>query len=195
MEKRGVKFNHLFIRYFVLLGVLIALWVAFLFWFYGFSKYQGYASRDQASINKVLNVEPAFLNQSPFDPRVLPAKTKYILYDESGMPTTTNMEDKDYLYYIELPIDYFKNRGLEEFRSVSYSGNNGQIIHLYTLDQGYLLLEVYAPYMMTVPFLAYKDLPAIPIFVISGVAVIVILILVFSRIFNKKLKIEVTPII
>ncbi len=195
MEKRGVKFNHLFIRYFVLLGVLIALWVAFLFWFYGFSKYQGYASRDQASINKVLNVEPAFLNQNPFDPTVLPEKTKYILYDESGMPTTTNMEDKDYLYYIELPIDYFKNRGLEEFRSVSYSGNNDQSIHIYTLDQGYLLLEVYAPYMMTVPFLAYKDLPAIPIFAASGFAVIVILILILSKIFNRKLKKEVSPII
>ncbi len=62
MDKRGVKLKNLFIRYFLIMGVISAIFIAFLFWFYGFSDKNGYISPDQMQFREIESIPDEILN-------------------------------------------------------------------------------------------------------------------------------------
>lgn len=195
MERSGVKFNHLFIRYFLIMGIISGTFIFFLFYFYGYSKEQGYVQRNYPDISALQNIDRKLLREDPFNALVLPDKTKYILYDpETFSVLTTNMNHEERRYY----IDKTNSSGLQNYirdSLIQINGHDNNYTCLYVRDDGFLILEAHAPYMVSLPIITYKDYPAIPVFILGGVVGVLILIIIFSKLIDRSIRKEIQPVI
>ncbi len=61
MDQTGIKFNRLIIRYFILMGIIIAGIVSFLYFFFGYSVEQGFISNDWRTSYEIFNTDVEML--------------------------------------------------------------------------------------------------------------------------------------
>lgn len=139
-----------------------------------------------------------YSTKKTFDKEYLPDYANYILYDMNELVVSSSVDNDVELDYYPIIVDKKHREDIIEgnleyyVRMSRYERREGYIAFLYYREDGYLLIEAPEKLMMSVMNI---DIPAKPVFILGGIVGLSILIYIFSKLINKRLKKEIQPVI
>lgn len=192
MDQTGIKFNRLIIRYFILMGIIIAGIVSFLYFFFGYSVEQGFISNDWRTSYEIFNTDVEMLENISLDTYYLTKDSKYISFDQEKNTVETNMNVEEEQYYANLDLDKISNDAKSANHFVGAGVRNNKSYYLYAGDNNTIIVEPPLKYLLSIMNI---DIPAIPFYIGMGIFLIFIIIFFFSKLIDRRLKKEIRPIV